>query len=248
MLLGVILSQTGIHTPLCWTSGGPVTSFLQIMKFLLWELYVQHINNVILCQICRPQRTLSAFCPSFTSLRKILACGIDFRGTPLSQNLNLWAPIECICKWIQRIPFTSTRTGSFQLFSDQWRQSAHFSYMGYDRNCLCENQKLIVAGSAFGIVSFHRVNILPKMTLLSYADSHCSTWLFRNRRWSYMNLVYLPSHCLQHASFPAQVSSSRASPSWVHYQIACVHSTAAHTHTDSWSPLGKIAHILFFPR
>lgn len=44
-----------------------------------------------------------------------IGSGIDSRGTPLSQSLNLWDPIDCLCKCrslqiTESFPFTSRRT------------------------------------------------------------------------------------------------------------------------------------------
>lgn len=66
----------------------------------------------------------------------------------------------------------------------------HFSQMRYDRGCLCENQKLSVAWSGFGIVLFHRrltsrlkwhiYPVLIHTVLHDYLRTDCGlTWTLR---------------------------------------------------------------------
>lgn len=171
--------------------------------------------------------------------------GTDSRGTPLSQNLNLWDPLECICKWTLRIISIHLQQDrpikTLKILSALFRLVEAIclfqSYGIWQRLFVWEPKAVSGMIWLWHCMISERVNISPQTTNLSYADAHCSPWLFKNRLWSHMNLVYLASHPFYHGSLPGQVSSSGTSPAWVHYAIAGAHSTAAHKHTQTTETL-----------
>lgn len=64
---------------------------------------LQCISGMLSSPICHPQNTRSALHPIIHIIYENICFGIDSRGTPLPQTINLRAPIKCICKQTHRV-------------------------------------------------------------------------------------------------------------------------------------------------
>lgn len=132
-----------LHIPTSWTSWDPVSSPLQITKFSEWQPHPPVYQWCAVIPNFHPQNKRSTLHPIIHIIYENICFGIDSRGTPLPQTINLQAPIKCICKQTHRvIPLhlhqdrQTEDVKTPRLLSALFRslrESADFSYMRYDR-------------------------------------------------------------------------------------------------------------------